>query len=62
MSRVVRWSLAMLLLGVVGGLVWVWLAEPAEWEVTARGIILTEEAAQGQFRVIVTFVARRYPL
>jgi hypothetical protein len=47
----------MLALGVVGGLVWLWLAEPAEWEVTRRGIILTEEASRGQFRVIVMFVA-----
>ena len=56
MRRVALWSVGMLVLGVVGGLVWLWLAEPAEWEVTAQGIILTEEAAQGQFRVIVTFV------
>ena len=55
--RVVPWSVGMLVLGVVGGLVWLWLAEPAEWEVTASGIILTEEAARGQFGVLVMFVS-----
>ena len=50
------WSVAMLGLGVVGGLLWLWLAKPAEWEVTTRGVILTEEAAQGQFAVVVMFV------
>ena len=54
--RAVPWCLGMLVIGAVGGLVWLWLAEPAEWEVTARGIILTEEAATGQFGVLVTFV------
>ena len=57
MTRVVLWSVGMLVLGVVGGLVWLWLAEPAEWEVTAEGIVLTEEAARGQFAVVVTFVS-----
>ena len=55
-TRVVLWSLGMLVLGAVGGLVWLWLAEPAEWEVTTRGIILTEEAATRQFGVLLTFV------
>lgn len=55
--RVVLWSVGMLVLGVVGGLVWLWLAEPAEWEVTARGITLTEASARGQFGVVVTFVS-----
>ena len=54
--RVVLWSVGMLVLGVVGGLVWVWLAEPAVWEVTARGITLTEEASRSQFSVVATFV------
>ena len=51
------WSVGMLVLGAVAGLVWQWLAEPAEWEVTAQGIVLTEEAARGQFRVVVRFVS-----
>ena len=50
------WCMGMLVLGVVGGLAWLWLAEPAQWQVTERGIILTEEAARGQFRVVVRFV------
>ena len=57
MSRVLLWSVGMLVLGAAGGLLWLWLAEPAEWEVTTLGIVLTEEAAQGQFAVIVTFVS-----
>ena len=56
MSRVVLWSVGMLVLGAAGGLLWLWLAEPAEWEVTAQGIVLTEEAARGQFAVVVMFV------
>jgi hypothetical protein len=54
--RLLPWSAIMLVLGAVGGVAWLWLAEPAEWEVTARGIILTEEAARGQFAVVVTFI------
>jgi len=56
MRRVVGWCVVMLVLGGVGGLLWLWLAEPAEWEVTTQGIILTEDAARGQFAVVVTFV------
>ena len=55
-KRVVRWSAGMLVLGAAGGLLWLWLAEPAEWRVTDRGIILTEEAARGQFAVVLMFV------
>ncbi len=54
--RVVLWSAGMLALGVLGGLLWLWLADPSEWQVTAQGIVLTEEAARGQFAVVVTFV------
>ncbi len=57
LRRVLPWSVAMLVLGAVGGLLWLWLAKPAEWEVTSRGVILTEEAARGQFAVVVTFVS-----
>jgi hypothetical protein len=55
--RTLIWSVVMLALGVAGGLFWVWLAEPAQWEVTEQGIILTEDAARGQFEVVVAFVA-----
>lgn len=48
--------LVMLMLGVVAGLVWLWLAHPAEWQMRANGIVLTEAAARGQFSVIVVFV------
>lgn len=57
LRRVLLASILMLLLGIVAGLAWLWLADPAEWEVTARGIVLTESASQGQFSVLVTFVA-----
>ena len=56
MQGVVLWSVAMLVLGAAGGLLWLWLAEPAEWEVTPQGIVLTEEAARGQFAVVVMFL------
>jgi len=56
-TRVVLWSIGMLLLGAAGGLLWLWLAEPAVWQVTERGIVLTEDAARGQFAVVVTFVS-----
>lgn len=46
----------MLLTGVAAGFVWLWLAQPAEWEVRGTGIVLTEAAARGQFSVIVVFV------
>lgn len=46
----------MLVLAVVAGLVWLWLAEPAEWEVREAGVVLTEAASRGQFSVIVVFV------
>jgi hypothetical protein len=55
-TRLVLTTAAMLLLGVAAGFVWVWLAHPAEWEVNANGIVLTEAAAKGQFSVIVVFV------
>lgn len=42
--------------GLVGGLLWLWLADPAQWQVRENGIVLTEGAAKGQFSVIVTFV------
>lgn len=54
--RVVLWSVGMLVLGAAGGLLWLWLAEPAVWEVTERGIVLTEGASQSQFAVVVMFV------
>ncbi|MFI5425983.1 hypothetical protein [Aeromicrobium sp. UC242_57] len=47
---------AFLGLGLVGGLAWLWLASPAQWEARSNGLVLTEAGAQGQFSVIVTFV------
>jgi len=49
-------SLSAILTGIVVGLVWLWLADPARWEVRDNGLILTEAASQGQFSVIVVFV------
>ena len=56
MPRLIRWSAVMLVLGVVGGLLWVWQADPAEWDVTKDGILLSEDAVRGQFSVVVTFM------
>ena len=50
-------TLATMLSGVIGGLVWVWLARPAQWLGRDGGIVLTEAASRGQFSVIVVFVA-----
>ncbi|MET0929668.1 MAG: hypothetical protein ABWX74_09120 [Aeromicrobium sp.] len=54
--RLVVASLAMLLLGIGAGLVWIQLANPALWEARDGGLVLTEAAARGQFSVIVVFV------
>lgn len=54
--RVATLSLATLLGGVAAGLVWLWLAHPARWEVRDGGIVLTEAASRGQFQVVVVFV------
>ncbi len=56
LKPLLSWSAAMLMLGAAGGLAWLWLAEPAEWQVTEQGTILTEDAVRGQFAVVVTFV------
>ncbi|MEO6470691.1 MAG: hypothetical protein ABIR57_02540 [Aeromicrobium sp.] len=56
MSAVIKWVGAMLILGAASGLVWLWLAEPAEYKVTPQGAILDEQGAKGRFGVIVTFV------
>ncbi|MCW2829743.1 MAG: hypothetical protein JWP31_435, partial [Aeromicrobium sp.] len=55
--RLVILALAALPLGLAAGLTWLWLAEPARWEVRSNGIVLTEAAAKGQFSVVVTFIA-----
>jgi hypothetical protein len=47
----------MLLLGVVVGWLWDALARPAQWQVTERGILLTEEASGRQVGVELLFVA-----
>lgn len=54
-----RLAVAVLVAGVVGvaaGLVWVWLAQPAQWEAREGRLVLTEAAARGQFSVVVVFV------
>lgn len=55
MRRVALSVVLMLLLGIVAGLVWLWVADPAEWEVRSAGLVLTEGAARDQFSVIVAF-------
>lgn len=56
MNSLLKWIGAGLLLGVLGGIAWIVFAQPAQWQVTAQGIILDEEAAKGRFSVIVTFI------
>lgn len=56
MSTYLKAVASMLLLGVVAGLLWLWLANPAAFKVTDQGAILDEEASKGRFGVIVTFV------
>ncbi len=48
---------AMLLLGAAVGWLWDTLARPAQWQVTERGILLTEEASGRQVGVELLFVA-----
>lgn len=54
--RLVLSTVGVLAMGLVAGLVWMWLADPGQWEVRGNGIVLTEAAAKGQFSVIVLFV------
>lgn len=54
--RVLQAVIAFVAMGVLAGLAWLWLADPAQWQVRDNGIVLTEGAAKGQFSVIVTFV------
>ena len=44
------------LLGVIAGAAWAWLADPAQWEARDRGLVLTEAASTGQFSVVALFV------
>lgn len=55
-KRVAGWSAALLALGGVAGLVWFWLADPGEWEVTQLGLVRSEDEVRAQFAVIVSFV------
>lgn len=54
--RIALSSAVMLLLGVAAGFVWEARASPAEWEVRADSIVMTEMAARDRFGVIVVFV------
>lgn len=56
MSGLLKWIGVDLVLGVLAGFLWVVLAEPARWQVTAGGTILDEQSSRGRFGVIVTFV------
>jgi len=48
--------LSAIVVGVVGGLAWIQLAEPAYWQVSDGHLIMTEEAATAEFGVMVWFV------
>lgn len=55
MSRVTRVLLAVAASGAPAALVWLALAQPAQWVATERGLVLTESAATGQFQVVAVF-------
>lgn len=54
--RVVLGVVVLLLLAVAAGWVWESVAEPPRWEVTEAGAVLTQQAAQTQFRVELLFI------
>lgn len=54
--RLVVAALVTVVTGLAAGLVWVWLAHPAQWEATEGRLVLTEAAARGRFSVVVVFV------
>ena len=43
--------------GVLGAVLWVVLAEPAEWQVIGGRIVMTEFASLGEFPVLLWFAA-----
>ena len=56
MKRVVASSALLLVLAVIGGAVWVWATDPADWVVTDRGTFPSDAASRGQFAAIVVFI------
>lgn len=53
----VAWVVASLVLAAVAGLVWAWLAQPAEWVVTDDGrLLLSEQASTAQIGVEMLYV------
>lgn len=49
--------LVLLVAAALAGVAWASWAEPGTWQVTEQGVVLTQEASQGQFGVEVLFVA-----
>lgn len=48
--------LVLLVASALAGVAWSSWAEPGRWQVTDQGVVLTQEASQGQFGVEVLFV------
>lgn len=48
--------LVLLVASALAGVAWSSWAEPARWQVTEQGVVLTQEASQGQFGVEVLFI------
>jgi len=46
---------AIALSGLPAAVLWWWLAEPARWRATERGLVLTEQQATGAFQVVAMF-------
>lgn len=48
--------LASAFLGIPAGAIWILWSNPAQWVMTERGLMMTEELARGQFDVVAKFV------
>lgn len=55
MSRSTRALLAVVAAGVPAAFAWWAFGRPAQWLVTERGLILTEDQATGRFQVVAVF-------
>lgn len=57
MRRLLGVLVAAVLCGVAGAWLWAQIANPGTWTVTEQGLTMGEDAAQGQFSVLASFVA-----
>ncbi len=57
MSRSAGVAVGAVALGALGAVAWAQLAQPSPWQVLSGRLVLTEEAARGDFRVALLFAA-----